>query len=285
MNLVLTHNYTDNNIFHFFLWDIVRHYHPSYENIKIYTHNGQLDKNNPCQKWRFFFLKLLCNDTEYIDTLPKGFKPSPIITPIYDHMNRIKYPKHQNYSYIYSKITSNYEGEYILLNQRYDDNRTLYDNTTGLLIEKCLDNKLELPLKVCDFGTMSPQEQYNICSKAKIFISMHGAGCTNLVFTPFKTPLIEISFKTHWYCDPVCDEHFTGKISIHEKGPNCKLCTRPYYHKNDYHNLCYLLDKPYFEINPIRYSEGFKNRNPISKNRIYINSEELIQIIGKLLSV
>ena len=284
MDLILTHDYNDNNIFHIFLLDIVRYYHSYYRSVKIYTYDDKLDKNNLSQKWRYFFLKKLFQNVEYIDNIPHGFFGSHIIVYPYDCMNTIKYPMNPQYMDIYSKVSSNCKGEYILLNQRYDDNRTLYDDDTGLLIEECIQN-LEIPIKICDFGKMTPEEQYEICSKAKLFISMHGAGCTNMLFTPFKTPFIEVTFKTHWYCDPVCDDHFSGELEIHEKGPNCELCTCPYYHKNDFHNLCYLLGKPYFEINPKRYSKGFNSRNPISKNRVYINSKELIEIIEKSLSV
>ena len=185
MDLILTHDYNDNNIFHIFLLDIVRYYHSYYRSVKIYTYDDKLDKNNLSQKWRYFFLKKLFQNVEYIDNIPHGFFGSHIIVYPYDCMNTIKYPMNPRYMDIYSKVSSNCKGEYILLNQRYDDNRTLYDDDTGLLIEECIQN-LEIPIKICDFGKMTPEEQYEICSKAKLFISMHGAGCTNMLFTPLK---------------------------------------------------------------------------------------------------
>jgi len=62
-----------------------------------------------------------------------------------------------------------------------------------------------------------------------------------------------------------------------------KLSFRPYFHKADYHNLCYLLNKKYIEIEAVKYDGGFLSRNPISKKNIYIDGENLIQYIDKLL--
>ena len=277
--LISKHKANDNNIFHIFLWDIIRFYSPYIEKVRIYTYDNILNKDNPCQKWRIFVWNLLCDNVDYISHIPARYKQE-IITPIYNHMNKIKYSTHPNYLCIYDKISKNMPGKYILLNQRYNDNRTLYDDEKNILLENCFEN-IGVPFKVCDFGKMTQQEQYDMCSEAKVFICMHGAGCTNLIFTPKNTPLIEISFRTHWYCDPVCDDHLQGKILIHEKC-NGKLQTCKEYHKNDYHNLCYLLGKPYYEINPVRYEGGFINNNPISKRRIYVNSNEIIQLSRKL---
>lgn len=278
-NAISAHRVNDNNIFHIFLLDIIRHYNPSLKKISIWTDNNKLDNNNSCQKWRFFVWKLLCDNVEYISHLPSDYKQQ-IITPIYDHMARIKYNINPNYLYIYNKITKNMPGKYILFNQRYNDNRTLYDDKENILLEECFKN-IGLPFKVCDFGKMTQEEQYDICSEAKVFICMHGAGCTNLIFTPKNTPLIEVSFQTHWYCDQVCEDHLLGKINMNEKC-NGTLNTRKYYHKNDYHNLCYLIGKPYYEINPIRYGGGFINGNPISKRRVYVDSNQIIDLVNKL---
>lgn len=279
MNTITAHRVNDNNIFHIFLLDIIRHYHPSLKNISIWTNFGKLDKDNSHQKWRFFVWKLLCENVNYIDVLPPNFNDYTI-SPIYDHMTKIKYPINKNYCYLYDKLSKNLSGKYILFNQRYNDNRTLYDDKTNNLLEDSLKN-IGLPFKVCDFGNMTPEEQYDICSEAKVFICMHGAGCTNLMFTPKNTPLIEVGFETHWYCDPVCEEHFTGKISVNEKC-NGKLHMRNFYHKNDYHNLCYLLGKPYYDIKPTRYGGGFISKNPITKRKVYVDSDEIIELARKL---
>ena len=62
-----------------------------------------------------------------------------------------------------------------------------------------------------------------------------------------------------------------------------KLTYRPYFHKADYHNLCYLLGKKYLEIEAIKYDGGFLNKNPISKKNIYIDGEKIIKDVNELL--
>jgi hypothetical protein len=164
-----------------------------------------------------------------------------------------------------------------LFNQRSINNRYLYDANTELPLQDFLLLKdLKVPLKICSFDTMTPEEQYEFCSKAIIFISAHGAGCTNCIFTPIDCPLIEINLRTHWYCDPVCDDHFYEKISINKK---CETKLDKPFHKADYHNLCSLINKKYFEIEPLYYSGKFMSRNPISKEKIYIDGEKLLEII------
>ena len=99
-----------------------------------------------------------------------------------------------------------------------------------------------------------------------------------MLFTQSDCPLIEINFRNHWYCDPVCDDHYYGRISI-----NCKCSgsrTNSFFHKADYHNLCHLINKKYIEIEAEKYSEGFTARNPISKKKIYIDGQNLLKHIN-----
>ena len=176
------------------------------------------------------------------------------------------------------------KGKHILLNIR-DDQRILYENNSGLKLENFLENnkdKLNAPFIYCNFSKMNPKEQYNVCMNSSVFISAHGAGCTNLIFTPLTTPLIEINCRQHWYCDNVCEKHYNGVLSMNTKCDG-KLTFRPYFHKADYHNLCYLLGKKYSEIEAIKYDGGFLSRNPISKKNIYIDGEKMIKEINNLL--
>jgi hypothetical protein len=197
----------------------------------------------------------------------------------YDHMNFIKYQKSDLLIKIIKNLIPTNSGKYILINQRKLNNRYLYDYETKQGLDKILrTTQFKIPIKTCCFDEMSIQEQYNICSGAKVFISMHGAACTNLIFTPQDVIFIEINFRTNWYCDPVCDDHFNCKIGINDKC-NGKLLY-PNYHKADYHNLAYLLGRTYFEINPISYGGKFIDRNPISKENIYVNTKEIINIIN-----
>ncbi len=157
----------------------------------------------------------------------------------YDCWKFIKYSACPHMCSIYDAIKPNTQdnGKYILLNQRNHDNRYLYDYYTKLKLEDFLLNQdIKIPIKVCNFENMTPEEQYDICSNCAIFISAHGAGCTNIIFTQKNTPLIEINLRKHWYCHPVCDNHFYNRISINAKC-NGKLNYRSYFHKADYHNL------------------------------------------------
>lgn len=270
---------SDNNIFHIFAFDIIK----NYNNIpNAYILSKNIDENSDVQKWRYFVMNKLYN-CKYIDEI-STYKTKEFHSG-YDCFKFIKYKQDAHITKIYSKIISNkIEGKYILLNIR-DDQRILYENNSGLKLETFLhENKhrLNASFLYCNFSKMKPEEQYDICHNARILISAHGAGCTNLIFTPFNTPLIEINLRKHWYCDNVCDKHLKGEISMNAKCDG-KLTYRPYFHKADYHNLCYLLGKKYLEIEAIKYDGGFLSKNPISKKEIYIDGENLIKDINELL--
>jgi hypothetical protein len=190
----------------------------------------------------------------------------------------IKYPIDNHILEIVNKINSKCKGKYILLNQRSINNRYIYENDTELPLEEYL-LKFNFPFKFCNFENMTPEAQYEICSKALIFISVHGAGCTNLIFTPIECPLIEINFRKHWYCDPVCDDHLFKIVDINEKC-NGQLTYSKEFHKADYHNLCYLIGKKYIEIESIKYKDGFNDKNPINKTKIYIDGQNLLNLIN-----
>jgi hypothetical protein len=285
-NNTVVSSYPDNNIFHIFAFDIIRYYNDKSSNAYIWSEN--IDENSNVQKWRYFLMKKLYNNCEYVDKIrleelqkskPEKFHSS------YDCWEFINYKEDPHITKIYSKIISNkIEGKHILLNIR-EDHRILYENNSGLKLETFLQenkNRLNAPFMYCNFSKMKPEEQYDVCHNARVLVSAHGAGCTNLIFTPINTPVIEINFRKHWYCDNVCDEHFRGEISMNAKCDG-KLSFRPYFHKADYHNLCYLLNKKYIEIEAVKYDGGFLSRNPISKKNIYIDGENLIQYIDKLL--
>jgi len=271
---------TDNNIFHIFAFDIIKRYKSNINNILISDIN--INKTNPCQLWRFFVFKKLFPNVN-MSFSNEILTPSNVIRECYDCWKFIEYPIDKNIYEIVNKINSKCHGEYILLNQRSLNNRYLYEYETKLpLGDYLLTKNFKYPVKVCNFEIMTPEEQYEICSKAKIFISAHGGGCTNLIFTPIECPLIEINFRKHWYCDNVCDDHFSGKISINEKC-NGKLNYRSYFHKADYHNLCHLIGKKYTEIEAVCYGGKFTDKNPISKEEIYIDGKYLINHIEKYL--
>jgi len=272
-NINYISNISDNNIFHIF-YHIIKYYSEDYINVFILSSN--IDIENKCQQWRLFVMKKIYGNVQYISTNNINNK---MINIPYDHINFIKYQKSDLLIKIIENLIPSNSGKYILINQRKLNNRYLYDYETKQGLDKILkENEFKIPVKTCCFDEMSIEEQYNICSGAKIFISMHGAACTNLIFTPLDVVFIEINFRTSWYCDPVCDDHFNCKIGIND---NCNgKLLHPNYHKADYHNLAYLLERKYFEINPISYGGKFIDRNPISKENIYVNSKEIIDIIN-----
>ena len=62
--------------------------------------------------------------------------------------------------------------------------------------------------------------------------------------------------------------------------PDGQLTFRPYFHKADFHNLCYLLNKRYIEVEAEMY-EGFRSRNPISRMKVFVNGNKLVSIIAR----
>lgn len=272
-NINYISNISDNNIFHIF-YHIIKYYSEDYINVFILSSN--IDIENKCQQWRLFVMKKIYKNVQFISSNNVNNR---MINVPYDHMNFIKYQKSDLLIKIIENLIPPNLGKYILLNQRKLNNRYVYDYETKEGLDKILrTTQFKIPIKTCCFDEMSIQEQYNICSGAKVFISMHGAACTNLIFTPQDVIFIEINFRTSWYCDPVCDDHFNCKIGIND---NCNgKLLHPNYHKADYHNLAYLLERKYFEINPISYGGKFIDRNPISKENIYVNSKEIIDIIN-----
>ena len=273
----------DQNIFHIFVFDIIQYYDS--KNIEAIIISNDLDINHSCQKWRLFVMNKIYDKVIYSNN--STLKDSIKTCNAYDWWQFIKYKPDNHLIKIYNKFLPKFrvkkDDKYILLNQRDLDNRYLYEYKTKLKLgEYLLTQKIKLPLKICNFSNMTPEEQYEICSKSAIFISAHGAGCTNLIFTPQNTPLIEINFRKHWYCDHVCDDHYNGLISINEKCDG-KLNYRHYFHKADYHNLCYLINKKYIEIEAVEYGEGFTSRNPIGKKKIYIDGDKIVKLINSLL--
>jgi hypothetical protein len=179
-------------------------------------------------------------------------------------------------------MPTNAPKKYILIEQRTSC-RVLYDFNTRCKLEEIMQKNIcEYPIKFCDFASISVQEQYDLCSQCVLLISVQGSGLINMLFTQQDVPIIEINFRKHWYCDPVCQDHYNNVIDINE---NCngKLQYYPIYHKADNHNLCHLINKRYYEMDPEEYGGGFYSNNPICKNKIYINTDKLTNLIKTIL--
>jgi hypothetical protein len=172
------------------------------------------------------------------------------------------------------------QDSYVLLNQRNVDNRYLVDLGSKLPLEEYLAvtlAELNIPFKWCNFSTIPPEKQIELCNGANIFISAHGAGLTNLAFTPSHCLVIEYNFRKHWHCDPVCDRHYSGKLAYDEQC-DAKLTFKPYFHKADYHNLSRILGKRYSELGVEQY-EGYQDRNPISRKQLFVDGKKLVSLI------
>jgi hypothetical protein len=158
--------------------------------------------------------------------------------------------------------------------------RILYDMTTktnleSIFIDTC--SALSLPHKVVCFDDASFEEQAQALSNAKVMLSCHGAGNTNLFLLPDNGHLIEVNFRKHWYCDPVCDNHFHAKIPRSTKCDG-KLTYRPYFHKADYHNMCKLFKKRYTEVQ-VEDTTEYIDRNPINVKNVYIDSLKVMKTV------
>lgn len=268
----------ENNIFHIFEWDIIRHYHPNYKKISIYKDN--INTNDLVQQWRYFVMKKLYGKEIHFTSQKI---PSFLTFGGFDCFHFTKYKPSQHLLNIYDQICPKRSGKYILVVQRNENDRYLYEYHTKTTLQDYLCDRFKLPVKCCNFSNMTPQEQYDACSNSAVIIIAHGSGCTNVIFTPKQTPLIEINFRKHWYCDNVCDDHFSGKLSSNQKC-NGKLSYFTHFHKADYHNLCHLIDKNYVEMEAVEYGGKFNSRNPISKQKIYVDGTILEQHINNFLN-
>ena len=158
-------------------------------------------------------------------------------------------------------------------------NRILYDTNTKEPIETLITEKYGKE-SIAYFEEMEVIEQLRILQNCKVFCGVHGANLVNLVFSRTDAHIIEVDFKKHWYCDPVCNDHYNGKLQSDQKCDG--KCTRGCYHKADYHNLSRLCGKIYSSISAA-YTEKFNDRNPINVQYVYINFDQLSKNIEKLL--
>jgi len=270
----------DNNIWHNFAFDILRRYNPKAHTVFIYI-NGS-DHTHPSQKWKAYVLQRL-----YPDAPIRFIKTANCLSPVTLPESEFRVFPFENYKCNsvardmlkrISGVDHAGEGGYVLLNQRSVGNRYLYEAVTKLPLGDYLQTRTTLHVKVCNFEDMTPQEQAEACSKARVFISVHGAGTINLIFTPMSCPLLEVNFRKNWFCDPVCDAHYLSPDRLDSK------CSHSVFHKSDFHNLCGLLGKPYTEVEAEYYGDGFIDRNPINRRSVYVDGEKLVNLIDQTLA-
>jgi hypothetical protein len=171
---------------------------------------------------------------------------------------------------------------YVLINQRSPDDRHLHDHESGQPLEQFLAPRLaslEIPFKTCDFGRISPRRQAELCGGARVLVSAHGAGNSNVIFTPRSCSLVEVNFRKYWFCDRVCDEHFEGRLE-YDQDCGGTFYWGPSFHKADFHNLCFLLGRRYVEVEAEAYA-GYTARNPISRRKVFVSGDHLVSIIKR----
>ncbi|MCJ8332183.1 MAG: glycosyltransferase family 61 protein [Lentisphaeria bacterium] len=238
--------------------------------------------------WRLFLLSTIFHRVNYIRADNVGDIANPILLDTkkgYKHHKFINYTPNADYIRLSEFIKKNAgieapEENYVLLNQRPEGNRYLMESSSGLPLEEYLRDALGkrgIRFRSCDFSTMRPTEQVQICLGAKVFISAHGAAFANVVFTPPRCLMLEYNFRKYWNCDPACDAHFHGRLADHKKCDGI-FTRRAHFHKADFHNLCHLLGRPYSEMEVVRYGE-FYNRNPICRSYMFVDGAALLSEI------
>ncbi|WP_186571034.1 glycosyltransferase family 61 protein [Synechococcus sp. PROS-U-1] len=160
--------------------------------------------------------------------------------------------------------------------------RILLDSASMKPIEALLDKAcrdLGLSFRVASFEDMAPLEQVALMRQTRLLVGVHGAGLTNLVFLQDSATVFEVDFRKYWSCDPVCKDHFSGRISFREKCSDAKP-----YHKADFHNLAGLFGKNYDSLS-IDGVMGRTDVNPISVAHVLLNGDLLINKCFQLLEL
>ena len=261
---------------------------------EIFILKESIDLSSACQKWRTYVLSAIFSKVHHIEPHEIFGIKEPMFLNTSDGYNFYDFidiaPSHDviRLSELIkenSGLTAPDEG-YVLLNQRPVGNRYLIEAQSGLPLEDFLRDEMErrsIPFKDCDFSKLAPQEQAQMCAGASVFLSAHGAGCTNIIFTPPHCAVIEYNFRKHWHCDPVCDRHFDGTLADSEECTS-GLETHPVFHKADFRNLSLILGRPYTELEVVRY-KGRSSRNPISRDYMYVDGSALLVEIEKSLQL
>ena len=157
-----------------------------------------------------------------------------------------------------------------------------------------------------DVEHKSIEDIANFVKDKQILISPYWHDLTHLFLLPNNATIIELTYSKHWYCDPVCEEHLSGKkaygedcgnrystygnryssrgnVSDNELNPYYNIeNSELYYYKAEYHNLSILCCKNWIEM-PIDYGKDYRQYNGKYNNayinELYINTDKLVEII------
>lgn len=296
MPVLLISPFKDVNIFHFFgleikaVWDTVSFN----KNNNFILYLEDFDPENGAHKWRLDVLKCILPVYTNAADIPNSItdrRPLAMYSWMVEPHQFVDYTESAHYSQLARHIKSKYDishdtalGTHAVLVTR-KKSRILYDTHTGKLLEDVFIpycEKNNIPYKVVCFDDCPFDEQARVLSIAKVMISCHGAGNTNVFLLPSNGHLVEINFRKHWNCDPVCDDHFFGKIDYTHRC-NGPLTFKPYFHKADYHNLAKLFGRKYTEVN-MDSADTFIDRNPINIKNVFVNSNIVFNIVNKIMN-
>ena len=157
-------------------------------------------------------------------------------------------------------------------------NRKNARKVLDLATKQPLENILSKAGIVCKyFEDLTANEQCKFISQAKIFISPHGSGLTNMIFTHPNCKNVEISYRKYFFCDPICEKHRNETLLLKE---DCFTKT-PFY-KYDYFHQARLLNKQHYEY----MADDCLQEMNISHNNnktMLVNSMNFINFIKTLL--
>lgn len=255
------------------------------KNSNYFIVTNKIDQKISQQKWRKFVLANIISSVEYVSKRKIRKIDNPLhidAESAFDPHNFIDYPPRPEFIRLINNIKDraglcDTKNKYVLFCQRQRDNRYLFDANSKLPLQRFLSdalNEIGIPFKYCEFTELAPPGQAKVSSGAAIFVSAHGAAITNMIFTPDNCLVMEFNYRKHWFCDPICDAHFSGALANDEECDG-ELTFRPHFHKADYSNLSRLLDKAYIELDVDRY-EGHHGRNPLSRKRLFVDGDSLV---------
>ena len=157
-----------------------------------------------------------------------------------------------------------------------------------------------------DINNKSIKDIANFLKDKHILIAPYWQDLTHLFLLPNNATIIELTYSKHWYCDPVCEDHLSGK-NAYDEDCNNRYSTHGdrystkgnasdnelnqyynienselYYYKAEYHNLAVLCCKNWIEM-PIDYGKEYRQYkgkyNNAYINELYINTNKLVEII------
>lgn len=246
------------------------------------------DSNNKPNMWRLRIMQSLFKEV-YLNNLPAELNDTNCIFFLQPQVEYLVGSPHffmsvdqcQVLQYYTTKIKMNMGiapksvGTEIVFIKR-KENRVLYDMRTQQPLDEVL-SKFIPALKIYCFDDMTAEEQARAVSEAKVLIGVHGAALTNMIFLPANGKVIEVNFRRHWTCDPLCERHACNELPV---GVPCQDVA-PYFHKADHFSLSQLLGLKYEEVEMSHVSDFPQccYRNPILWRSIYVDPDDIISKI------